>query len=79
MSEAKLSKYLRTNNFEPPKGRSRRKPVIISDSKGFTLRNNIGNPFDKNIILWCKECVIIEQSLPGLKEILLLNYMKLKT
>ncbi|CAC5424744.1 unnamed protein product [Mytilus coruscus] len=67
MSEAKLAKYRRTHNFVPPTGRSRQRPVILSDRKGFTLRNNIVNPFDQNIIWWCQESVSIEQSFAWLK------------
>ncbi|VDI11084.1 Hypothetical predicted protein [Mytilus galloprovincialis] len=67
MSETKLAKYLRTHNFVPPTGQTRRRPVILSYSKGFSLRNNIISPFDQNIIWWCKKGVTIEQSFAWLK------------
>jgi hypothetical protein len=39
MSESKLSKYLQKTVVNVPAGPRLRTPVILSDSKGFSLRN----------------------------------------
>lgn len=69
MSETKLKKYLikARKTFKPPTGRLKRKPVILTDSRGFTLQDAINHPFDQNITWWCKSSVKIEDSFKWLK------------
>jgi hypothetical protein len=67
MSETKLSKYLQKTVVNVPAGPRLRIPVILSDSKGFSLRNQITHPFDNNIVWWCKKGAKIEGSLAWLK------------
>ena len=67
MSETKLSKYLQKTVVNVPAGPRLRTPVILSDSKGFSLRNQITHPFDNNIVWWCKKGAKIEGSLAWLK------------
>ena len=67
MSESKLSKYLQKTVVNVPAGSRLRTPVILSDSKGFSLRNQITHPFDNNIVWWCKKGAKIEESLAWLK------------
>ena len=67
MSESKLSKYLQKSVVNVPAGPRLRTPVILFDSKGFSLRNQITHPFDNNIVWWCKKGAKIEGSLAWLK------------
>ena len=67
MSEQKLTNYLNKSTFSTPIGPRHHIPVILSDSKGIYLKNNIIHPFDNNIVWWCKGGSTIEQSLAWLK------------
>ena len=67
MSEVKLANYLSKSNFNPPIGPRQFTPVILSDSKGKYLKDNIVNSFDNNIVWWCRSGANIEDSFKWLK------------
>ncbi|VDI08651.1 Hypothetical predicted protein [Mytilus galloprovincialis] len=61
--------YLRSSQVSSKIVVSQMSPSLIA-SKGFSLRNNIVEQFDNNIVWWCKQSVKIEQSYSWLKRIL---------
>jgi lysophospholipase L1-like esterase len=67
MSEQKLTNYLNNSTFSTPIGPRHHIPVMLSDSKGIYLKNNIIHPFDNNIVWWCKGGSTIEKSLAWLE------------
>ena len=67
MSEQKLTNYLNKSTFSTPIGPRHHIPVILSDSKGIYLKNNIIHPLDNNIVWCCKGGSTIEKSLAWLK------------
>ena len=61
MSETKLVKYLQ-RPVAPVNDSLNYTPVILSDSKGFCLRNQITNPVDRHIKWWCKSGSKVQDS-----------------
>ena len=53
MSKGKLQKYL-ARPFEIPTGSKTITPIILSDSKGFNLKEQVTNIVEQNIKWWCK-------------------------
>ena len=62
MSETRLTKFLQLP-WHPSVGTKHITPVIISDSKGIYLKNQIQHPEKQNIIWRCKKGASIEERL----------------
>ncbi|CAG2194806.1 unnamed protein product [Mytilus edulis] len=67
MSENKLIKYLR-KEFKVPSGTQHLTPILLSDSKGFSLQKQASNPVEQSIKLWCKSGRNSRQGLEWLQE-----------
>lgn len=66
MSESKLIKFLQ-KPLVNVNGKLQRIPVILADSKGFYVRDQINNQIDRNIRFWCKGGSRIQDSYNWLK------------
>lgn len=66
MSESKLIKFLQ-KPLVNAKGKLQRIPVILADSKGFYVRDQVNNQIDRNIRFWCKGGSRIQDSYNWLK------------
>ena len=62
MSETRLTKYLQLPR-QPIEGTKQATPVILSDSKGLYLKNQVQHPEERNIVWWCKKGATIEERL----------------
>lgn len=67
MSESRLRSYLRKADTTSPTGHVRLLPVVFTDSKGYSLENNINVNFDRNIRWWCESGAKIEDRYNWLK------------
>ncbi|CAG2193590.1 unnamed protein product [Mytilus edulis] len=67
MSENKLIKYLR-KEFKVPSGTQHLTPILLSDSKGFSLQKQASNVVEQSIKLWCKSGRNSRQGLEWLQE-----------
>ena len=52
MSKGKLQKYL-ARPFQNPTGTQTITPIILSDSKGYSLRDQATNSVEQSIKWWC--------------------------
>ena len=69
MSATKLTKYLQSNPSVgiPPVSQKLAVPVVLSDSKGVRLQNQVQSPVAQNIVWWAKKSRTTQEGLTWLR------------